>query len=112
MARNDAEEISALEMAAARVGYSVVVQLRRQGEREFGDQFHWIASHLGSPEISEKNPAQLRHLRQEISKHIKELSEVIRAKHIQHHLPFSCGRDRRSPLTCVPLLCSFAWRIV
>jgi hypothetical protein len=42
---------------------------------------------------SAETPAERKRVRQEISKRTKELSDVVREKHIKHHLPFSCIDD-------------------
>ena len=104
MARNDEVEISIREKEAAAVGYNVWKQLSESHIGELtpiGNQFHWIASHLRehlrekiertpARELSERTPAKHKRFRQEISKRTKELSEVVKEKHIQHHLAFSC----------------------
>ena len=110
MARNDEERILALEKEAAGLGYVVAEHSLPAGERELAGQFRRIADHLART-ISERTPAERRRLRQETSKHIKALGDVVRAKHIQHHLPFSCIDDydecvakqkkrRKSPYLC------------
>jgi len=89
MARNDEEEIFALEERAARLGYLVVEQAMMAGQTELSDQFRWIAGNLAT--MRDKTLAQRTHRRQEISKRIKELGDVIREKHIQYGLlPFRC----------------------
>jgi hypothetical protein len=66
------------------IGYSVAVERSLAvGELELVNQFRWIASHL---RMSAKAPTERKRIRREISK----LSDVVREKHIQHHLPFSC----------------------
>ena len=92
MARNDEEEISTLEEVAARAGYNVEVKSRQAGEPEIADQFHRIADHLAG--MTDKTPAERRRRRQEMSKHIKKLSDVVRAKHVQYGLlPFRCNDE-------------------
>src|SRR5262245_54514077 len=82
----------------------------RIGQIEISDQFRWIAGHL-TQTISKKTSAERKRPRQEISKRIKELSDVVRDKHIQHHLEFSCidlhdecvrrrKRQKKSPYLC------------
>ena len=135
MARNDEVEILALEKEASQLGFDVVVTIRdldiataerlaaSQSElRELSDQFHWIASNLVPERMTARTPVDRKRVRQEISKRTKELSDVVKAKHTQRHLAFSCidcttsvcGRrkDRRSPLICVSSPCTFAWRKV
>jgi hypothetical protein len=110
MARNDEEEILALEMEASQIGYGVVERLSvgqseppfrprfqdetgpiRIGELELlSNQFRWIAGHLGPKGTGVRSPAERKRVRQEISKRTKELSDVVREKHTQHHLAFSC----------------------
>jgi hypothetical protein len=90
MARNDEEEILALEVEAAGLGYSVVERSYPVGQPELGDQFRRIAFHLMPERMSAKTPKERKGVRQEISKRMKELSDVVRAKHIRHHLAFSC----------------------
>ena len=89
MARNDEEEILALEKEASQLGYGVVAKLSFF-ELELSNQFRWIAGYLMPERMSALTPAQRRHVRQQISKRTKELSDVVQAKHIQHHLAFSC----------------------
>jgi hypothetical protein len=103
MARNDEEEILALEKEASQLGFDVVVTIRdldiATAERlaasqselmELGNQFREIASRLMPERMSALTPVERKSVRQEISKRIKELSEVVKAKHIRHHLAFSC----------------------
>src|SRR6059058_1187883 len=90
MARNDEEKILRLEMEASELGYSVLERSYRIGEDELGDQFRWIAAHLMPDRMSALTPAERKRIRQEISKRTKELGDVVQAKHIQHHLAFSC----------------------
>jgi len=110
MARNDEErEILAQEREASHLGYAVTEQAYSARELELGDQFRWIAGHLIPTD--ERTPAERKRPRQEISKRIKELSDVVRDKHIQHGLPFSCidlhdecvrkrKRQKKSPYLC------------
>jgi len=112
MARNDeAEEILALEMEASQIGYGVVEGLIRIGELELSNQFRWVAGHLMPKGTGVRSPAERKRLRQEISKRTKELSDVVKAKHIQHHLAFSCidqhdecvrkrKRQKKPPYVC------------
>jgi hypothetical protein len=88
MARNDEEEIRALEEEASHLGYSFLDRSYLIGEIELANQFRWIAGHLST--MSANTPAERKRVRQEISKRTKELSDVVQAKHIQHHLAFSC----------------------
>jgi hypothetical protein len=90
MARNDEVEILAQEREASALGYEVVEKSILIGETELSDQFRWIASNLMPGRMSALTPAERERLRQEISKRTKELSDVVQAKHIQHHLAFSC----------------------
>jgi hypothetical protein len=90
MARNDEERIRALEAEAARLGYHVLEEAIKIGGVELGNQFRWIASHLMPERMSAKTLAERKRIRQEISKRTKELGDVVRAKHIQHNLAFSC----------------------
>jgi hypothetical protein len=90
MARNDEEGIRALEAEATRLGYHVLEEALKIGGVELGNQFRWIAGHLMPERMSALTPEERKRVRQEISKRTKELSDVVRAKHIQHHLPFSC----------------------
>ena len=111
MARNDEEKILVLERQAARLGYEVVEQSVKAGERELGEQFHWIADHLAQT-IRKETPAERRRLRQGMSTRIKILGDVIREKHIQYQLlPFRCidehdecvrkrKRQKKSPYLC------------
>jgi hypothetical protein len=89
MARNDEVEILALEKEASELGYGVVTKLSFF-EIELSNQFRWIAGNLVPERMSALTPGQRKFVRQQISKRTKELSDVVRAKHIQHHLAFSC----------------------
>jgi len=111
MARNDEEEILAQEKEASHLGYVVTEQIYLAHELELGNQFRWIAGHLMPQRMSERTPAERKRPRQEISKRIKELSDVVREQHIQHHLEFSCidlhdecvrkrKRQKKSPYLC------------
>ena len=124
MARNDEVEILALEKEASQLGFDVVVTIRdvdietaerlaaSQSEvRELSDQFHWIASNLVPERMAARTPVDRKRVRQEISKRTKELSEVVKAKHTQRHLAFSCidqhdecvrkkKRQKKSPYLC------------
>jgi|SRR5262249_4438084 len=93
MPRNEGKEIFAQEKVASPLGYDVVEQSLTAGETELSDQFRWIADRLTPERLSERTPADRKRLRQEMSKHIKELSDVVRTKHIQHHLEFWCVDD-------------------
>jgi hypothetical protein len=106
----DEREILALEEKAKNLGYEALEHSSMVGERELSDQFRWIASHLPST-INEKPTAERRRVRKEISKHTKELGDAVRAKHIQHNLPFRCiddydecvakrKRQKQSPYLC------------
>ena len=110
MVRNDELEILALEREASALGNDVVERSILIGQIELSDQFRWIAGHL-TQTISKKTPAERKRPRREISKRIKELSDVVRDKHIQHHLEFSCidlhdecvrkrKRQKKSPYLC------------
>ena len=112
MARNDEEEIRKLEAEAVQLGYSAAEGSIKIGELELANQFRWIAGRL-TPErmTSAETPAERKRVRQEISKRTKELSDVVQAKHIQHHLAFSCidlhdecvrkrKRQKKSPYLC------------
>src|SRR5215471_8676651 len=103
MARNDDKEILAQEKEASQLGFDVVVTIHgldiATAERlaasqselmEFANQFRWIASNLVPERMTARTPAERKRIRQEISKRTKELSDVVKAKHIQHHLAFSC----------------------
>jgi hypothetical protein len=94
MARNDEEEIRKLEAEAVQLGYSAAEGSIKIGELELANKFRWIAGRL-TPErmTSAETPAERKRVRQEISKRTKELSDVVREKHIKHHLPFSCIDD-------------------
>ena len=113
MARNDEQRILSLEKEGALLGSIVVDQSLQAGERELAEQFHWIADQLVQT-LREETPAKRRRLRQETSKRTKELGDVVRAKHIQHHLPFSCIDDYdecvrgRKKQKKSPYLCSVA----
>jgi hypothetical protein len=124
MARNDEVEILALEKEASQLGFDVVVTIRdldiaiaerpaaSQSElRELSDQFHWIASNLVPERMTARTPVDRKRVRQEISKRTKELSDVVKAKHTQRHLAFSCidlhdecvrkkKRQKNSPYLC------------
>jgi hypothetical protein len=124
MARNDEVEILALEKEASQLGFDVVVTIRdleiataerlaaSQSElRELSDQFHWIASNLVPERMTARTPVDRKRVRQEISKRTKELSDVVKAKHTQRHLAFSCidlhdecvrkkKRQKKSPYLC------------
>ena len=124
MARNDEVEILALEKEASQLGFDVVVTIRdldiataerlaaSQSEvRELSDQFHWIASNLVPERMTARTPVDRKRVRQEISKRTKELSNVVKAKHTQRHLAFSCidlhdecvrkkKRQKKSPYLC------------
>ena len=124
MARNDEAEILAQEKEASQIGYGVVVTIRdldiatterlaaSQSElREFANQFREIASHLMPERMGALTPVERKRVRQKISKRTKELSDVVKAKHIQHHLAFSCidlhdecmrkrKRQKKSPYVC------------
>ena len=90
MARNEEEKIIALEKEASQLGYGVEERSILIGELELSNQFRWIAGHLIRESMSANTPAQRKHVRQQISQRTKELSDVVQAKHIQHHLAFSC----------------------
>jgi hypothetical protein len=90
MARNGEVEILALEREASQLGYGVVGKSIEIREFELSNQFRWIAFNLMPERMGALTPAQRRHVRQQISKRTKELSDVVRAKHVQHHLAFSC----------------------
>ena len=111
MARNDEEEILAQEIQAARLGHVVVEQALAIGELQLANQFRWIEGQLQLAQGKERTPAERKRLRQAISKRTKELSEVVKEKHIQHHLAFSCidqhdecvrkkKRQKKSPYLC------------
>ncbi|HKF12899.1 MAG TPA: hypothetical protein VKB89_29990 [Xanthobacteraceae bacterium] len=112
MARNDdEEEIRAQEKEARRVGYEVAEQLPMRGEEQLSGHFRWIAGHLAPETMSDKTPVERRRHRQEISKYIKEVSDVVREKHIQRNREFSCidqfdecvrkrKRQKKSPYLC------------
>jgi hypothetical protein len=93
MPQNDEQEILALEAEASQLGYHVLEEALKIGGLEWGNQFRWIAAHLMPERMSALTPAERKRVRQEISKRVKEFSEVVRAKHIQHHLAFSCIDD-------------------
>src|SRR5262245_10941266 len=115
MARNETEEMLALEREASELGYVVVQSTIRIREFELSDQFRWIAGQLAPQTMSERTPAERKHVRQEISKRIKELGEVVRAKHIQYNLSSfrcidehdECVRKRKKQKKS-PYLCSVA----
>jgi len=90
MARNEEEKIIALEKEASQLGYGVEERSILIGELELSNQFRWIAGHLIRESMSANTPAQRKHVRQQISKRTKELSDVVQAKHIQYYLAFSC----------------------
>ena len=112
MARNDdEEEIRAQEKEACRVGYEVAEQLPMRGEEQLSGHFRWIAGHLAPKTMSDKTPVERRRYRQEINKYIKEVSHVVREKHIQRNREFSCidqfdecvrkrKRQKKSPYPC------------
>ena len=124
MARNDEVEILALEKEASQLGFDVVVTIRdldiataerlaasQSERRELSDQFHWIASNLVPERMTARTPVDRKRVRQEISKRTKELSDVVKAKHTQRHLAFSCidqhdecvrkkKRQKKSPYLC------------
>ena len=112
MARNETEEMLALEREASELGYVVVQNTIRIREFELSDQFRWIAGQLAPETMSERTLAERKHVRQEMSKRIKELGEVVRAKHIQYNLSsFRCidehdecvakrKRQKKSPYLC------------
>jgi hypothetical protein len=52
MARNDEEEIRALEEEASRLGYSFLDRSYLIGEIELANQFRWIAGHLNRPSLA------------------------------------------------------------
>jgi hypothetical protein len=113
MARNDEEEkILALELEASQIAYrsGIIERSYRVGETELGEQFRWIAGQYLA-EMSDKTPAERKRLRQEMSRLIKELGDAVRAKHIEHRVPFSCiddydecvrkrKRQKKSPYLC------------
>ena len=90
MARNDEAEIRTQEIQAAQLGHVVVEQALAIGELQLANQFRWIVGQLQLAQRKERTPAERKRLRQAISKRTKELSEVVKEKHIQHHLAFSC----------------------
>src|SRR5215813_2934310 len=112
MARNETEEMLALEREASELGYVVVQNTIRIREFELSDQFRWIAGQLAPQTMSERTPAERKHVRQEMSKRIKELGEVVRARHIQYNLSsFRCidlhdecvrkrKKQKQSPYLC------------
>src|SRR5262249_24048197 len=112
MARNETEEMLALEREASELGYVVVQNTIRIREFELSDQFRWIAGQLAPETMSERTPDERKHVRQEMSKRIKEMGEVVRAKHIQYNLSsFRCidehdecvakrKRQKKSPYLC------------
>ena len=124
MARNDDKETLAQEKEASQLGFDVVVTIRdldiATAERlaasqselmEFANQSRWIASNLVPERMTARTPAERKRIRQEISKRTKELSDVVKAKHIQHHLAFSCidlhdecvrkrRKQKKSPYLC------------
>src|SRR5262249_24952760 len=111
MARNETEEMLALEREASELGYVVVQNTIRIRKFELSDQFRWIAGQLAPQTMSERTPAERKHVRQEMSKRIKELGEVVREKHTQHHRPFRCideydecvrkqKKQKKSPYLC------------
>jgi len=111
MARNDEKEIRTQEIQAVRLGHVVVEQALAIGELQLANQFRWIEGQLQLAQGKERTPAERKRLRQAISKRTKELSEVVKEKHIQHHLAFSCidqhdecvrkkKRQKKSPYLC------------
>src|SRR5215472_4436591 len=103
MGRNDEEQILSLEKEASRLGFDVAVTIRdldiATAERlaasqsellELGNQFREIAFHLMPERMGALTPWERKSVREKISKRTKELSDVVKAKHIQHHLAFSC----------------------
>jgi len=112
MTRNETEEMLALEREASELGYVVVQNTIRIREFKLSDQFHWIAGQLAPQTMSERTPAERKPVRQEISKRIKELSDVVREKHIQYNLSsFRCidlhdecvrnrKKQKKSPYLC------------
>src|SRR5262245_29606279 len=112
MAQKDEEEMLALEREASELGYVGVQNIIRIREFELSDQFRWIASQLAPETMGERTPAERKYVRQEISKRIKELGEVVREKHGQHNLSsFRCmdqhdecvrnrKRQKKSPYLC------------
>ena len=111
MARNDEKEIRTQEIQAAQLGHVVVEQALAIGELQLANQFRWIVGQLQLAQRKERTPAERKRLRQAISKRTKELSEVVKEKHIQHHLAFSCidqhdecvrkkKRQKKSPYLC------------
>ena len=133
MARNDEVEILALEKEASQFGFDVTIRdldiataeqlAASQSElRELSDQFHWIASNLVPERMTARTPVDRKRVRREISKRTKELGDVVKAKHTQRHLAFSCidlhdecmrkkKRQKRSTYLCF-LALLFAWRKV
>src|SRR5262249_28545356 len=111
MARNDEAEIRTQEIQAAQLGHVVVEQALAIGELQLANQFRWIVGQLQLAQRKERTPAERKRLRQAISNRTKELSEVVKEKHIQHHLAFSCidqhdecvrkkKRQKKSPYLC------------
>ena len=114
MARNDEKEILEQEKVASALGYMVVRDaiIIIIGETELSDQFRWIADRLAQERVSERTPTDRKRLRQETNKRIKELGDVVRAKHIQYNLlSFRCidlhdecvrnrKKQKKSPYLC------------
>src|SRR5262249_49160485 len=111
MARNDEEKIRELENQASMFGIDVLPSM--PSEPELADKFRWIAGLLVQA-MREETPAKRRPIQRGISKRIKELSDVVREKHIQHHLPFRCIDEydecvrKRKKQKKSPYLCSVA----
>jgi len=112
MARNDEEAaLERLERQAWMLGIDALPLMA--GEPELADKFRWIAGLLEQA-MREETPAKRRPIQRGISKRIKELSDVVREKHIQHHLPFRCIDEydecvrKRKKQKKSPYLCSVA----
>ena len=110
MATNEEKKILVLEEEAGDLGYAVLEYASTAAETELSNKFRWIADHLRQT-IREDTPAKRRPGRREISKRTKELGDVVRERHNQHHLPFRClddydecvrkrKREKRSPYLC------------